>query len=47
MTSYNTCAFVGCYCRIPYEIGEKPDKYCEKHQEQMDERVWKAMRDSR
>jgi len=31
MTCYNTCAYTGCYKRIPYEIGEHPPKYCEEH----------------
>ena len=25
---YNTCAAVGCSERIPYEVGETPEKYC-------------------
>jgi len=31
MTSYNCCAYPGCYVKIPYEIGDTPEKYCEKH----------------
>jgi hypothetical protein len=41
-TCYNTCAAVGCKTRIAYHPGDKPGKYCEKHQEQVDERVRKA-----
>ncbi len=35
MTSYSTCSYVGCDCRIPYD--PKTDKtrkrYCEYHEE--------------
>ena len=31
MVCYNTCSSPGCYERIPYEKGEKPEKYCGKH----------------
>ena len=31
MTSFNTCAYPGCYCRIAYHVGETPEKYCDTH----------------
>ena len=31
MTSFNTCAAVGCCERIPYKRGDEPKKYCPQH----------------
>ena len=41
MTSYSTCSYVGCDCRIPYD--PKTDKtrkrYCEYHEEAIRNRL--------
>jgi hypothetical protein len=43
MTSYSTCSYVGCDCRIPYD--PKTDKtrkrYCEYHEEAIRNRLYK------
>jgi len=45
-TCYNTCAFTGCYKRIPYDPKEKikPSKYCEDHEEYIKERIRRTRR---
>ena len=41
MTSYATCAFVGCYDRIEYDPKEDTERprYCRQHMQHMRERT--------
>lgn len=44
MTAFNTCAYPGCSCRIPYDPKKdwETPRYCEEHEVVIETRLSKA-----